>query len=161
MPYLTIRQIRHEMCMNKLKELGCKVVSVHDVMFIVQYSLDDYKIEYLYHITPDNKYYLERIRPYVVSAGVFDSEEEVVKIIEIDIKQFRNAKNSRNFESFIEVDKEISKAVRAFEDLFLYYNISSEDTKLIKKQIDNFLKLLNDVKNKSKRVFFEKDPESF
>ncbi|WP_069650934.1 hypothetical protein [Caloranaerobacter ferrireducens] len=161
MSYMTIRQIRHEMCLNKLRELGCQVVSIQGVMFYVKYTLDELKIEYMYHINPDNTYYLERIKPYVVSAGIMESEDKVVNAIIIDIEQFKNAKHSKNFKAFIEVDTELSKAVRAFEDLYLYYNISKEDTELIKKEINNVMKLLREVKDRSNRVFFKKDPESF
>ncbi|EOD00942.1 hypothetical protein [Caldisalinibacter kiritimatiensis] len=161
MSYMTIRQIRHQMCLNKLRELGCKVISVHGVMFHVKYSVNDFKIEYIYHLNPDNTYYLERIKPYVVSAGVMNSEEEIVNAIKIDIEQFKNASQSKNFNNFIEVNTEISKAVRAFEDLYLYYNISKEDTELIKNHIKDFMEKLTEVKNRSKRVFYEKDPQSF
>jgi len=148
------------MCLNKLRDLGCEVASVQGVMFYVKYLCEDLKIEYLYYINPDNTYYLERIKPYVVAAGDLKSEEEVVNAIKIDIEQFRNAKQSKNFNSFIDVDIELSKAVRTFEDLYLYYNISKEDTELIKAEIGNIMSLLKEVKNKSTRVFLEKDPET-
>lgn len=161
MAYMTIRQIRHQMCMTKLREMGCKVVNVQGVMFYVSYKLDDFKISYMYHIDTDNTYYLERIKPYVVSAGNLESEEEVVKTIKIDIEQFKNAKQSKNFKKFIEVDTQISNTVRAFEDLFLYYNISREDTEIIKDEINKVNDMLNEVRDRSERVFYEKDPESF
>lgn len=161
MAYMTIRQIRHQMCINKLREMGCKVVNVQGVMFYVTYMLEDFKISYMYHIDTDNTYYLERLKPYVVSAGSFKTEEEVVKTIKIDIDQFRNAKKSKNFNKFIEVDTQISNTVRTFEDLFLYYNISSEDTEIIKDEIIKINDMLNDIRSRSERVFHEKDPESF
>lgn len=161
MSYMTIRQIRHQMCMNKFRDLGCKVVNVQGVMYYVTYTLEDLDISYMYHINPDNTYDLERIKPYVVSAGTLQNEEDVVNIVKIDIDQFKNAKRSKNFGDFIDVDKKISNAVRSFEDLFLYYNISEEDTRLIKDEINQVKKLLKDVKDRSKRVFYDKDPESF
>ncbi|WP_425449163.1 hypothetical protein [Dethiothermospora halolimnae] len=159
MSYMTIRQIRHQMCLNKLRELGCKVVKIQGVMFYVKYQLDDLKISYMYHINQDNTYYLERIKPYIVSVGDLKSEEDIVNTIKIDIEQFKNAKKSKNFKDFITVDKEISTTVRAFEDLYLYYNISKEDTRLIKDEINSVKKLLKEVKNRSKRVYHDKDPE--
>ncbi|MTI49494.1 hypothetical protein [Sporosalibacterium faouarense] len=161
MSYMTIRQIRHQMCMNKLRDLGCNVVNVQGVMYYVTYNFEDLEISYMYHINPDNTYDLERIKPYVVSAGTLKTEEEIVNIIKIDIDQFKNAKRSKNFKDFIDVDTELSNAVRAFEDLFLYYNISKEDTNLIKTSIHNFKELLMKVRDRSQRVFYEKDPDSF
>ena len=161
MPYMAVRQIKHKMCLDRLNELGCKVIAVQGVMFYVKCSLKNLKIEYVYHINKDNTYYLERIKPYVVSAGKFKSEEEVVDAIKTDLCQFKNASHSKNFDNFIDVDKRITKAVRVFEDLFLYYNISKDDTQLIKNHIDSFMNLLEDVANKSERVFHEKNPRSF
>lgn len=160
MAYMTIRQIRHQMCLNKLRDMGCEVISVQGVMFFVKYKLDNFKISYMYHVNKDNTYYLERIKPYVVSAGDLKTEEDVVNLIKIDIDQFKNAKNSKNFQSFIEVDTELSKTVRTFEDLFLYYNLSKEDTELVKEEIEKIKKLLKEVKDRSKRVFYDKDPEN-
>ena len=159
MAYMTIRQIRHQMCLSKLRELGCKVISVQGVMFLVKYQLDDYKITYMYHINNDNTYFLERVRPYVVPAGDFKTEEEVVESIKTDIEQFKNAKKSKNFQSFIDVDVELSKTVRAFDDLFLYYNISKEDTLLITEEINKIKSLLKEVKDRSNRVYYDKDPK--
>ncbi len=161
MPYMTMRQIKHEMCLNTLRELGCKVVCIKGIMFYVKYELENLNIEYLYHINnDDNTYCLERIKPYFLPVGNFDTEKEVVDLIMIDIKQFINAKRSKNFDFFVEVDTEIFEAVRMFEDLYLYYNISKEDTELVKNEIKKTKKLMNNIKNRSERVFFEKDPET-
>lgn len=126
---------------------------------MVKYHLDDFKITYMYHINNDNTYFLERIRPYVLPAGDFKTEEDVVEAIKTDIEQLKNAKNSKNFDAFIDVDIEIAKAVRAFDDLFLYYNISKEDISLIKEEINTLKSIFKDVKSRSKRVYYEKDPE--
>jgi len=113
----------------------------------------------MYHINNDNTYFLERVRPYVVPAGDFKTEEEVVESIKTDIEQFKNAKKSKNFQSFIDVDVELSKTVRAFDDLFLYYNISKEDTLLITEEINKIKSLLKEVKDRSNRVYYDKDPK--
>lgn len=160
MPYMTVRQIKHEECLNRLRDLGAKVISVHGVMFLVKFCINDFKISYMYHENPDKTYYLERIRPYIVSAGDFDSEIEVVDAIETDIKQFKNAMQSKNFESFIDVDLNLSNTVRAFDDLFLYYNISKEDISLVTNEIKQLKSLIMDIKDRSKRVYHDKDPKN-
>lgn len=160
MAYMSIRQIRHQMCLTKLRDIGCEVISIQGIMFYIKYKLDDFKISYMYHINEDNTYYLERIKPYVVSIGDLKSEEDVVNLIKIDINQFQNAKKSKNFQSFIDVDTELSKTVKTFEDLFLYYNISEEDTTLVKEEIEKIEDLLKEVKSRSQRIFYDKDPEN-
>ncbi|MGF7060762.1 hypothetical protein [Brassicibacter mesophilus] len=160
MSYMTMRQIRHQMNISKLEELDCKVVSIQGVMFYVVYECGDLKIEYMYHINQDNTYYLDRIKPYMVSAGNLETEEMVVDLIKVDIDQFKNAKLSNNFDDFIDIDKNISKTVKSFEDLFLYYNISKHDVNNIKQKISEVKELLKDVKNRSERVYHYKDPNN-
>ena len=160
MSYMTMRQIRHQMNISKLEELGCKVVSIQGVMFYVVYEHDDLKIEYMYHINQDNTYCLERLKPYIVSVGNLETEEMIVDLIKVDIDQFKNAKLSKNFDDFIDIDKDISKTARVFEDLFLYYNISKQDMNDIKQKITEIKELLKDIRNRSNRVYHYKDPNN-
>lgn len=161
MAIMSSRLIRHQMCIEELKKFGAKVISIQGIMIYVKYKIKDTKLEYIYHINPDNTYFLERIKPYVMAVGDFATEEDIVDIIKIDIEQFENAMNSKNFKDFIEVDEKISKLVRYFEDLYLYYNIPKEDLNLLKNEVDTILNSIIDIKNKSKRVYHKKDPESF
>ncbi len=68
---------------------------------------------------------------------------------------------SSNFEKFVDVDNNIARLVRVFEDLYLYYNIPKEDLKLINDEVDTILKTILDIKGHSERVYFKKEPESF
>jgi len=161
MAIMSSRLIRHQMCIEELKKFGAKVISIQGIMIYVKYKIKDTKLEYIYHINPDNTYFLERIKPYVMAVGDFATEEDIVDIIKIDIEQFENAMNSKNFKDFIEIDEKISKLVRYFEDLYLYYNIPKEDLNLLKNEVDKILNSIIDIKNNSKRVYHKKDPESF
>ncbi|WP_026895884.1 hypothetical protein [Clostridiisalibacter paucivorans] len=160
MSYMTIRQIKHEICLNKLRDLGCEVISIQGVMFYVKCPLSELDISYVYHLNPDNTFDLERIKPYFISVGNLTTEKEVVDLISIDIKQFKNAKKSQNFNMFVDADRELANMVKAFEDLFLYYNIDKEDISLIKGEIRGLKELLLKVKSKSKRIFYDKDPDN-
>jgi hypothetical protein len=149
------------MCIEELRKLGAKVISVQGIMIYVKFKINNTKLEYIYHINPDNTYFLERIKPYVMAVGDFESEEDLVDLIKIDVEQFQNAMKSKNFQDFIEIDKSISKLVRFFEDLYLYYNIPKEDTAIIKNKVEEILDEIIDIKNRSERVYYKKDPESF
>lgn len=159
MAIMSSRLIRHEMCKEELKRLGARVLDIQGIMFYVKFKINDTKISYVYHLNKDNTFFLERIKPYTCAIGDYDSEEDVVDTIRVDIKQFKNAMNSSNFESFIEVDQHISKLVRLFEDLYLYYNVSKEDINQVNTEINKVLEMINDVQEKSERVYFEKDPD--
>ncbi len=159
MTIMSSRLIRHEMCKEELKRLGARVLDIQGIMFYVKFKINGTKISYVYHLNKDNTFFLERIKPYTCAIGDYDSEEDVVDTIRVDIKQFKNAMNSSNFESFIEVDQHISKLVRLFEDLYLYYNVSKEDINQVNTEINKVLEMINDVQEKSERVYFEKDPD--
>ncbi len=159
MAIMSSRLIRHEICKEELRKLGARVLDIQGIMFYVKFKLNDTKISYVYHLNKDNTFFLERIKPYTCAIGDYETEEDVVETIHQDIKQFRNAMNSSNFEHFIEVDSNMSKLVRLFEDLFLYYNVDKEDIDLIRHEMDKVLDIINCVQEKSERTYFEKDPD--
>lgn len=159
MAIMSSRLIRHELCKDELKKLGARVLDIQGIMFYVKFVLNGTKISYVYHLNADNTFFLERIKPYTCGIGDYATEEDVIANIKIDIEQFKNAMNSSNFESFIEVDQHISKLVRLFEDLFLYYNVSKPDLELVNIEVNKVLDIINDVQERSERVYFDKDPD--
>lgn len=160
MPFISTRQIRHELCVKQLREMGAEVISVQGVMFFVKFMLEDLKVVYLYRINTYNNYYLERIKPYPSTAGTFKTEEEVVDMIQIDIEQFKNAMKSKNFDLFIEIITTMCGAVRNFEDLFLYYNVTREELENIKKEIEKIKDIIRYATEHDKRVFLKKEPDT-
>lgn len=161
MAIMSSRLIRHQICIEELRQLGAKVISIQGIMFYVKFKVKDTKISYMYHVKTDNTYYLERIKPYFMSIGDYHSEEDVIDIIKIDLEQFKNAMNSKNFNEFIDVDQSITKLVRYFEDLYLYYNVKKDDLGIIKDEVNIILDKILEIKGRSERVYHKKDPESF
>lgn len=160
MAIMSSRLIRHQICKEELKKLGAKVLDIQGIMFYVKFILNDnVKLSYIYHLNPDNTYFLERIKPYSMAIGDYDNEEDIVDTIRVDLEQFRNAMNSKNFVNFIEIDNKISKLVRIFEDLYLYYNIETEDLDTLKDGVYNVLEIIKDIKSHSDRVYYKKDPD--
>lgn len=157
----SVRKIKHDFYIEKLREIGFEVKQMEGVLFYLKYDRDGINLEYLYSLTPNNSYLLERVKPYLLSLGEFSSEDCLFDAIDIDLKQFKNAKRSNNFGDFIEIDKEILSAVNIFEDLYLYYNLSKEDALSVKEKIIDFKQSLIEISKKSERVFKEKEPESF
>lgn len=159
MAIMSSRLIRHEICKDELKALGARVLDIQGIMFYVKFKINNTKISYIYHLKPDNTYFMERVKPYTMPIGDYTTEEEIVDLIKIDIEQFRNAMNSHNFDTFIKVDNNISKLVGIFEDLYLYYNISEEDLLSLNSEVKNVLDTIKTIKSKSDRVYFKKEPE--
>lgn len=160
MAIMSSRLIRHQICKEELKKLGARVLDIQGIMFYVKFILNDnVKLSYIYHLNPDNTYFLERIKPYSMAIGEYDNEEDIVDTIRVDLEQFKNAMNSKNFVNFIEIDNKISKLVRIFEDLYLYYNIEEEDLDKLKDGVYNVLEIIKDIKSHSERVYYKKDPD--
>lgn len=159
MAIMSSRLIRHEICKDELRSLGAHVLDIQGIMFYVKFKINGFKISYIYHLNPDNTYFLERVKPYSMVVGDFKLEEDIVDVIKIDIEQFKNAMQSNNFTKFIDVDNNISKLVRIFEDLYLYYNIEPEDIDRINHEIKELLYVIKDIKSHSKRVYFDKEPD--
>lgn len=160
MTLISTRQIRHDLCLKQLREIGAEVTSVEGVMFFVKFNLDDFKIVYLYRINTYNNYYLERIKPYPSPGGTFKTEEEVVDMIQIDIEQFKNARKSKNFDLFIDIIESLCNSVRKFEDLFLYYNVTREELEKTKEEIDKIADVIDYAAKHDKRVYYKKDPDT-
>ena len=159
MTIMSSRLIRHEICKDELKEAGGRVIDFEGIMFLVKFNIEEHKITYAYHINEDNTYFLERVKPYFLNVGTYQTEEEIVDIIKVDIEQFRNAIKSSNFNSFIEIDEHMSQLVRLFEDLYLYYNIDKEDLRALDEGVDGILETIKEIMRHSARVYTKKDPD--
>lgn len=160
MAIMSSRLIRHQICKEEFKALGARVLDIQGIMFYIKFTLkNNIKLSYIYHLNPDNTYFLERIKPYSMAIGDFNNEEDVVDTIKVDLEQFENAINSKNFNTFIDIDHKISKLVRIFEDLYLYYNIKPEDLVSLEGEVYKLLEKIIEIKSNSERVYFKKDPE--
>lgn len=159
MAIMSSRLIRHEICKDELKSLGARIIDIQGIMFLVKFDLSGNKITYAYHLNEDNTFFLERIKPYLLSIGNYQYEEDIVDVIKVDIEQFVNAMNSSNFEQFIEIDNHLAKLVRLFEDLYLYYNIEKEDLTKLDVSVDCILDNIKEIMKRSERVYTKKDPD--
>jgi hypothetical protein len=159
MALMSSRLIRHDICKDELKKMGTEFIDIQGIMSLVKFDINGYKISYAYHVNEDNTYLLERLKPYFISVGYYEYEEDIVDVIRTDIDQFKNAMRSSNFEQFIELDNHLSKLVRLFEDLYLYYNIKKEDLATLDDSVDCILENIKSVMAKSERVYTKKDPD--
>jgi len=119
----------------KLQQLGAKVQVINSTLCYVQFDLDGVQLQYVYNVNHKGNYFLERIQPYPLAIEEFDSEHDVVKLIQSDVNKFRNALKSRHVEQFISIAKQIGKTFSTFEDTFLNYNIPTEKVEKIYKKI--------------------------
>lgn len=153
MTMMTLRQLKHQDCLDTLRSAGCTVIAIDGVMFLVKYTIaNNLKISYLYNITEKDQYFLERIKPYIVKAGIFETEKEVVDAILFDMRQFENASNSSHFSDFVQFTTRLARSVKLFDDLFLRYNLNEEDIQSFNNIVSNLEKLMSNIKSHSSQI---------
>lgn len=157
MNYLNVEASQHEM---KLIQMGAKVEQINSKMCYVKFMVEGIPVEYVYNLNKKNKYFLERIKPYPLAIKSYENISDLVDVIEIDLKQFRNAVKSRNIESFVDINKELITSIKLFEDLFLYYNVPSAEIEALKNKVAEIQGIIAKTKDIAERVFFEKDPDN-
>ncbi|MCT4634518.1 MAG: hypothetical protein N4A76_17535 [Firmicutes bacterium] len=155
--YVNSEAVQHNM---KLMQMGADVHQINSKMCYVSFELEDVKVAYVYNINSKGKYFLERIKPYPLPIKAFDKEDDIIKIIRIDIEQFNNAKKSKNIDDFIEINSTLNKTIKKFEDLFLYYNVPGFDVRQMKEAIEVIDNSIEEIKSKSERIYFKKEPDN-
>lgn len=153
------RGVRHKLCIEDLRKIGAEVIDNNGVNTDVIFDLGPTYIAYMYQLTEENTYILERRAPYHMLVGVFDNEESIVDLITEDINQFKNAKNSNNFLEFLQINSGLSKLVRIFEDLYLYYNVEEEQLENIHDAIYHVYRTIKEAEGNSERAYSRKEPE--
>ncbi|WP_099190646.1 hypothetical protein [Tepidibacter mesophilus] len=155
--YLKTEMSQHEMILN---QMGGQVKIIKGIMCYVKFNVKEIAVEYVYHINNLNKYFLQRIDPYPMDMGTYANKDEILNVIKHDIKQFENASNSTVFEEFININKRFANAKRHFEDLYLYYNIPHDMFQKLNDSLDEIEDNIKSYKARSKRIYFEKDPDT-
>ena len=144
----------------KLQQMGAKVHVIDSKLCYVNFDIGGFQIQYVYNVNREGNYFLERIKPYPLPLKAYESEQDVVDIIDIDIEQFKNALKSHNIETFVNLNRALNKAMKKFEDLFLYYNVPGEDVAKMFDRIQQFETDLETIKDKSDRLYFRKEPDN-
>jgi hypothetical protein len=145
----------------KLLQLGANVQVVDGKMVYVKYLITPtFEVSYVYHVNKHKKYFLERIKPYPLPIKEFDTVNDVIDIIKIDIEQYTNAINCSKTKKVIEINSKLHQSIKCFEDLFLYYNIEDETIDKIEKSLDEINNQIKEASKKSKRVYFKKEPDN-
>jgi len=155
--YINAEAMQHSM---KLIQMGAKVNQVNSKMCYVTFQVGKIELEYVYNINGKGQYFLERIKPYPLPMKVYEKEEDLIDIIEIDVEQFKNATKSHNIDEFICINSKLNETIKKFEDLFLYYNVAEIEAKNIVAKIYEIQDIIKETKEASERVYFRKDPDN-
>lgn len=109
----------------KLSQLGAtQITKLRSHMYIVDFALENgIEISYVFNITKHDKYFLQRMRPYAMVQGKYADTKEITKFIKEDLRRFRTAEHSSNFEEFVDVSRKGVELSHELESLFLHYNV--------------------------------------
>lgn len=154
---INVKETMHEMM---LRQMGANVICYVGKQCYVKFNIEGYEVSYAYNINSKEKYFLQRVKPYPMVAGVFEDLKDVITLIEIDVEQFRNVITSGKFEKFLELNKKILDTARNLEDLFLYYKVDETMFDEIMKEIDDVRDKIMQSAAPEKRVYFKKNPET-
>jgi len=126
-----------------LRQLGpSEVVKLNSVLNIVTFDITDkVKVSYVFNITKENKFYVQRMKPYALSQGKFSTADQIIDFIQKDLAQFRNASKSHNFENFLKINAYGNQMVANMEELFLNNNVDQDTIN----HIHYFMYELNDI----------------
>ncbi len=155
MPRLSSRMIRHNICIDELRSKGAVVYDYHAVVTFVSFNVKGIDISYIYHSNPDNTFNLERFKPLVMDLGSYDVEEKIVDTMVSDLERFQNASGSTNFETFLELDENLSKVGSLFEKLFLNYNVDKAELKNLETEVIALQEHIQNIKSNSKNIYDE------
>ena len=87
-----------------LLQLGAsKIKVVSGKQHVVDFDLEGAgKLTYVFTITNEHRCYLQRVRPYPMVQGRFAGVEEIVAFIARDARAFQAARQSKNYQSFVD-----------------------------------------------------------
>ena len=155
--YINAEAMQHSM---KLIQMGGTVQQVNSKLCYVKFKVGEVDLEYAYNINGKGQYFLERIKPYPLPMKVYEREEDLIDIIEIDVEQFKNAVKSHNIDEFICINSKLNETIKKFEDLFLYYNVAEIKAKEIVSKINEIQEMIKETKDISERVYCRKEPDN-
>ncbi|MEF9839622.1 MAG: hypothetical protein RR275_02760 [Lachnospiraceae bacterium] len=134
-----------------LRQLGATSIKViNSQMNIVDFELDGgLKVSYVFNITKNDKYFLQRMRPYAMTHGKFANDKDIVEFIKTDITKFRNASHSSNFQTFLNISETGNQMVQEMEHLFLNHNVGKETLEDVEQRMEQLIETIHTQYEKS------------
>lgn len=129
-----------------LRQLGAEVTEIHGLVCFVRFPLGGEELLYVYNLNADDRYYLQRAKPYPMSAGVFPTADAIAEYIEHDLRAFQNAVNSGHYAEFVALNRRLVALSQGFEDAFLRFNVSGDCFAEAGKGLERLERALDDIK---------------
>ena len=143
-----------------LLQLGAsKIKVVSGKQHVVDFDLEGAgKLTYVFTITNEHRYYLQRVRPYPMVQGRFAGVEEIVSFIARDARAFQAARQSKNYQNFVDSTRDALALAGDLEQLFLAHNVSPKDLSALREEFSRLRALIHSMGDASPAV---KAPAAF
>ena len=133
-----------------LRQLGAEVREIHGLICFVRFDLNGTELFYVYNLNDDDEYYLQRVKPYPMSAGVFPTVADIVAYIEKDLRAFQNAMKSGQYAAFMELGQRLTALTQGLEDAFLHCGVPGACFDEACAEAEKIEKLLHGMKESAK-----------
>lgn len=112
----------------KLRQLGATNIRVfNSKMHIINFDLGDGLIvSYVFNITRNDKFFLQRMRPYAMVEGKYVDQKSIVEFIEDDITRFRASKHINNAKLFVKTADKFGDIFARMEHIFLHHKVDEK-----------------------------------
>lgn len=135
-----------------LKQMGAVSIKTSPAHInVAKFEVGKLKLTYMYEVRSDD-IYLQRVSPYPMMIGKIYNDQQVVEIIEADLRKFKNAYNSSNFDSFLHIANDTVTINREIENLFMRHNVAREDLDELAAMMDKIHQKLLETAKKSPLV---------
>ncbi len=135
-----------------LTQMGADVKSIHGLICYVRFKINDTEIFYVYNINAKDQYYLQKVLPYPVGAGVFTKTSEIVNYIKEDIEYYKKASKSSKFNDFVNINMQLHNTIHNMEETYLKYNVPHDKMDKVVSKINEVNHILDDVKKIESQV---------
>lgn len=142
-----------------LKQMGANIKSIHGILSYVKIMVGDTEITYVYNINTKNQFFLQRVTPYPLGAGIFNNQNEVLAYIKKDIESFTNAYNSSVFNKFTELAYRTHRTTHELEEVFLAYNVPMDRMIRIEALLDKVKEELDDICQNCEAIQIQKNED--
>ena len=97
----------------------------------------------------EEEIYLQRISPYPMMIGKIYNEQQVVDIIQMDLKKFQAAYRSSNFPKFLQLSNNMSTFNKEVENLFMTRNVPGDDLEKLDQEFSRLHEMIEEIAGKA------------
>jgi hypothetical protein len=140
-----------------LRQMGADVKDMHGLICLVRFPAEDGEVTYVYTLNAEDEYYLQRVAPCPMSAGVFPSADAIAAFIQSDVRAFQNAAQCGRYPAFVALSSRLTALARALEDAFLRCDVPGDYLDEAEEDVDALEKRLAEMKENALFLFSEKE----